>query len=59
MQSPNHFLFFLFDSYYKVVSPAENYAAILSKLRKERISFETDNGSELLPITTIEVCPQC
>uniref|UniRef100_A0A6M2F074 Transcriptional regulatory protein n=1 Tax=Populus davidiana TaxID=266767 RepID=A0A6M2F074_9ROSI len=43
------------ESYYKVVSPAENYAAILSKLREERISFETDNGSELLPITTIEV----
>ncbi|XP_061966601.1 probable transcriptional regulatory protein At2g25830 [Populus nigra] len=43
------------ESYYKVVSPAENYAAILSKLREEGISFETDNGSELLPITTIEV----
>ncbi|KAJ6361527.1 hypothetical protein OIU78_002039 [Salix suchowensis] len=43
------------ESYYKIVSPAENYAAIMSKLREEGISFETDNGSELLPITTIEV----
>ncbi|KAL5786253.1 hypothetical protein ACOSQ2_008645 [Xanthoceras sorbifolium] len=43
------------ESYYKIVSSAENYAAILSKLREEGINFETDNGSELLPITTIEV----
>ncbi|EOY29751.1 UPF0082 protein isoform 2, partial [Theobroma cacao] len=42
-------------SYYKIVSSAENYATILSKLRDEGINFETDNGSELLPITTIEV----
>ncbi|KAK6249043.1 hypothetical protein QUC31_020608 [Theobroma cacao] len=43
------------ESYYKIVSSAENYATILSKLRDEGINFETDNGSELLPITTIEV----
>lgn len=43
------------ESYYKIVSPAENYAAILTKLREEGIAFETDNGSELLPITTFEV----
>ncbi|XP_007012131.2 PREDICTED: probable transcriptional regulatory protein At2g25830 [Theobroma cacao] len=43
------------ESSYKIVSSAENYATILSKLRDEGINFETDNGSELLPITTIEV----
>ncbi|KAI3422797.1 uncharacterized protein J3R85_011694 [Psidium guajava] len=43
------------ESYYKVVSAAENYSEILSKLREEGIAFEPDNGSELLPITTIEV----
>ncbi|XP_021276929.1 probable transcriptional regulatory protein At2g25830 [Herrania umbratica] len=43
------------ESYYKIVSSAENYATILSKLRDEGINFETDNGSELLPITNIEV----
>ncbi|KAF4358245.1 hypothetical protein G4B88_030549 [Cannabis sativa] len=43
------------ESYYKIVSSSENYSAILSKLREEGISFETDNGSELIPITTIEV----
>ncbi|KAB2027684.1 hypothetical protein ES319_D05G048100v1 [Gossypium barbadense] len=43
------------ESYYKIVSSAENYATILSKLRDEGINFETDNGSELLPLTTIEV----
>ncbi|KAF2304429.1 hypothetical protein GH714_031028 [Hevea brasiliensis] len=42
-------------SYYKVVSSSEDYAEILSKLREEGIKFETDNGSELLPLTTIEV----
>ncbi|KAJ9168280.1 hypothetical protein P3X46_019826 [Hevea brasiliensis] len=41
--------------YYKVVSSSEDYAEILSKLREEGIKFETDNGSELLPLTTIEV----
>ncbi|KAJ4825084.1 hypothetical protein Tsubulata_035199 [Turnera subulata] len=40
--------------YYKIVSSQENYAAILSKLREEGIRFETDNGSELLPMATIE-----
>ncbi|CAN0907204.1 Probable transcriptional regulatory protein At2g25830 [Linum grandiflorum] len=43
------------QSCYKIVSDTDNYAAILSKLREEGIPFETDNGSELLPITTIEV----
>ncbi|OAY26800.1 probable transcriptional regulatory protein At2g25830 [Manihot esculenta] len=42
-------------SYYKIVSSSENYAEILSKLREGGINFETDNGSELLPITTVEV----
>ncbi|KAM7256955.1 hypothetical protein ACFE04_012696 [Oxalis oulophora] len=42
------------ESYYKVVSSTENYSTILSKLREEGITFETDNGSELLPITTVE-----
>lgn len=41
---------------YKVVTSTENYSAILSKLREEGIKFEPDNGSELLPITPIEVC---
>ncbi|KAF2283002.1 hypothetical protein GH714_043645 [Hevea brasiliensis] len=39
----------------QVVSSSEDYAEILSKLREEGIKFETDNGSELLPLTTIEV----
>ncbi|XP_059642702.1 probable transcriptional regulatory protein At2g25830 [Cornus florida] len=43
------------ERYYKIVSSAENYAAILSKLREEGITFEPDNGFELLPITAIEV----
>ncbi|KAK8547403.1 hypothetical protein V6N13_098113 [Hibiscus sabdariffa] len=43
------------ESYYKIVSSAENYATILSKLRDEGINFETDNGSELIPLSTIEV----
>ncbi|OWM76434.1 hypothetical protein CDL15_Pgr023977 [Punica granatum] len=43
------------DRYYKIVSSSENYSTILSKLRDEEIDFEPDNGSELLPITTIEV----
>ncbi|XP_059275027.1 probable transcriptional regulatory protein At2g25830 isoform X1 [Lycium ferocissimum] len=40
---------------YKVVSSAENYPVILSKLEEEGIKFEPDNGSELLPTTPIEV----
>ncbi|KAE9452310.1 hypothetical protein C3L33_15789, partial [Rhododendron williamsianum] len=43
------------ERYYKLVSSSENYPAILSKLRDEGITFEPDNGSELLPITPIEV----
>lgn len=41
--------------YYKIVGSSENYSSILSKLREEGIDFEPDNGSELLPNTTIEV----
>ncbi|XP_062163181.1 probable transcriptional regulatory protein At2g25830 isoform X2 [Alnus glutinosa] len=43
------------ESYYKIVSSSENYTAILSKLREEGIHFEPDNGSELLPLTAIEM----
>ncbi|XP_058074229.1 probable transcriptional regulatory protein At2g25830 isoform X2 [Magnolia sinica] len=43
------------ERYYKVVSSAENYAAILSKLREGGIAFEPDNGFELLPLAPIEV----
>ncbi|KAE8732615.1 putative transcriptional regulatory protein [Hibiscus syriacus] len=43
------------ENYYKIVSSAENYGTILSKLREEGIKFETDNGSELIPLSTIEV----
>lgn len=43
-------------SYYKIVSSSENYSTILEKLREEGIEFETDNGSELIPINNIEVC---
>ncbi|KAF6164221.1 hypothetical protein GIB67_010191 [Kingdonia uniflora] len=42
-------------SYYKIVSSSENYPDILAKLREEEIAFEPDNGSELLPLTPIEV----
>ncbi|KAG5591542.1 hypothetical protein H5410_042056 [Solanum commersonii] len=40
---------------YKVMSSAENYPVILSKLQEEGIKFKPDNGSELLPTTPIEV----
>ncbi|XP_010526107.1 PREDICTED: probable transcriptional regulatory protein At2g25830 [Tarenaya hassleriana] len=43
------------ERYYKIVTSSENYTKILSKLREEGINFEPDNGSELLPLTTIEV----
>ncbi|KAH7524176.1 hypothetical protein FEM48_Zijuj06G0091400 [Ziziphus jujuba var. spinosa] len=43
------------ESYYKIVSSSENYSTILEKLRLEGINFETDNGSELIPINTIGV----
>lgn len=43
------------ERYYKIVGSSENYSSILSKLREEGIEFEPDNGSELLPNTTIEV----
>ncbi|AES73863.2 transcriptional regulatory plant protein, putative [Medicago truncatula] len=42
------------ERYYKIVGSSENYSSILSKLREEGIEFEPDNGSELLPNTTIE-----
>ncbi|XP_022132023.1 probable transcriptional regulatory protein At2g25830 [Momordica charantia] len=44
-----------FERYYKIVTSTENYSGILSKLREESINFEPDSGSELLPISTIEV----
>lgn len=43
------------ESCYKIVTSADNFSAMLAKLREEGISFEPDNGSELLPITTVEV----
>ncbi|GAB2284838.1 hypothetical protein Dimus_019291 [Dionaea muscipula] len=43
------------ESYHKIVSSPENYSPILSKLREEGVSFEPDNGSELLPINPGEV----
>ncbi|EOA27475.1 hypothetical protein CARUB_v10023613mg [Capsella rubella] len=43
------------ERYYKIVTSSENYSTILSKLRDEGVNFEPDNGSELLPLTTVEV----
>lgn len=43
------------ERYYKIVSPPECFSAILSKLRDEGISFEPDNGLELIPLTPVEV----
>ncbi|XP_031737352.1 probable transcriptional regulatory protein At2g25830 isoform X2 [Cucumis sativus] len=43
------------ERYYKIVTSTENYSGILSKLREENIKFETDGGSELLPMSSIEV----
>lgn len=43
------------DRYFKIVTSSENYSTILTKLRDEGIGFESDNGSEMLPITPIEV----
>ncbi|XP_024986448.1 probable transcriptional regulatory protein At2g25830 [Cynara cardunculus var. scolymus] len=43
------------EKYYKIVSSSDNYVEILSKLREEGISFEPDNGYELLPLSLIEV----
>ncbi|ESQ50266.1 hypothetical protein EUTSA_v10002038mg [Eutrema salsugineum] len=40
---------------YKIVTSNENYSTVLSKLRDEGVNFEPDNGSELLPLTTVEV----
>ncbi|KAK3023130.1 hypothetical protein RJ639_043969 [Escallonia herrerae] len=43
------------ERFFKIVTSAENYAAILSKLREEGVNFEPDNGFELLPISAVEV----
>ncbi|XP_020105438.1 probable transcriptional regulatory protein At2g25830 isoform X2 [Ananas comosus] len=43
------------ESYYKIITSAEDYPVILSKLRDEGIAFEQDNGFELLPLNPIEV----
>lgn len=43
------------ERYYKIVGSTENYTEILSKLREEGVNCEPDNGSELLPLATIEV----
>ncbi|XP_073006853.1 probable transcriptional regulatory protein At2g25830 isoform X1 [Typha latifolia] len=43
------------ERYYKIVTSAENYSVILSKLRDEGIEFEPDNGFELLPLNPLEV----
>ncbi|KAL8063318.1 hypothetical protein ABFX02_01G020100 [Erythranthe guttata] len=43
------------ESYYKIVSSMENYTAILTRLKEEGITFETDNGFELVPLTPVEV----
>lgn len=48
-----------FGRYYKIVTSSENYAAVLSKLREEGITFEPDNGFELLPMSQIEVRRYC
>ncbi|KAG0457818.1 hypothetical protein HPP92_022682 [Vanilla planifolia] len=42
-------------SCYKIVASAENYSELLSRLREAGISFEPDNGFELLPLNSIEV----
>lgn len=54
----SNFHFFEFSPlsrYYKIVSSPEQYSLIVSKLRDEGISFEPDNGYELLPVSPIEV----
>ncbi|KAK3006328.1 hypothetical protein RJ639_015937 [Escallonia herrerae] len=43
------------ERYFKIVTSAENYAAILLKLREEGVNFEPDNGFELLSIPAVEV----
>lgn len=48
--------FFLGHRHYKIVSSMDNYTAILTTLREEGITFETDGGFELIPLTPIEVC---
>ncbi|KAL6533939.1 hypothetical protein OROHE_013772 [Orobanche hederae] len=40
---------------YKIVSSLDYYTDILSKLREAGISFETDSGFELLPLSPVEV----
>lgn len=41
--------------YYKIVSSMDNYSTILTRLREEGVTFETDGGFELLPLTPVEV----
>ena len=53
------FICFLSLRYYKIVTSNENYSTVLSKLRDEGVNFEPDNGSELLPLTTVEVANLC
>ncbi|KAL2548419.1 putative transcriptional regulatory protein [Forsythia ovata] len=43
------------ERYFKIVSSSDNYPTVLAKLREEGITFEPDNGFELLPFTLIEV----
>lgn len=43
------------ERHYKIVSSMDNYTAILTTLREEGITFETDGGFELIPLTPIEV----
>lgn len=43
------------ERFYKIVTTSKNYPAVISKLQKEGIHFETDNGYELLPLNPIEV----
>uniref|UniRef100_A0A7N0V7D9 Uncharacterized protein n=3 Tax=Kalanchoe fedtschenkoi TaxID=63787 RepID=A0A7N0V7D9_KALFE len=45
----------LSERYFKIVTSNENYPTVISKLRDEGVTFEPDNGSELLPLTPVEV----
>lgn len=50
MQKKKIIIIGLVGRYYKIVSSAENYIVILSKLCDERIIFELDNRFGLLSI---------
>lgn len=43
------------ERHYKIVSSMDNYTVILTTLREEGITFETDGGFELIPLMPIEV----